>query len=363
MSPFDPASARFRADSLQKLRDFFRARGALEVETPILSRGVSLDCHIDVFSAQYYRAGFPKESRPVDGGGAPKDVPAGAAPGAAKPGNTSVTPSERGEVPPYGLPGDATFFLQTSPEPHMKRLLCAGFPDIFQITKAFRNGESGRVHNPEFTMLEWYRRGWSLEALMDEVAAVCALVAGPRPVIRKTHREVFLSALGVDPLVVSAAEIAALPAVAARLPRGHVFASKPDALDFAMAHAVEPAFDPKVYTFVHGFPSEQAAQAQVWRDDPRVAHRFEVYGEGMELGNGYLELLDPVEYARRFTEENRKRVSVGKPELPPDPALLAALEAGLPPCAGVAMGVDRLLLIGSGGGDIASVLSFPWNAC
>jgi lysyl-tRNA synthetase class 2 len=341
--PFDLSAARFRAESLHKIREFFRARGVLEVETPILSRGISLDCHIDVFSADYHRGGYAEAAAS------------------------------------RGPDGAETFFLQTSPEPHMKRLLCAGFPDIWQLTKAFRNGESGRVHNPEFSMLEWYRRGYPLEKLMDEVEAVCVLLAGPRPVIRKTHREVFSEALGVDPLVVSAEDIARLPAVAARLPQGHVFSTKPDALDFAMAHVVEPGFDPEVFTFVYGFPSEQAAQAQTWADDPRVAHRFEVYGAYsvtgvtgsagaagsgiMELGNGYLELLDPVEYARRFDQENVKRRMVGKPELPKDPLLLEALQAGLPPCAGVAMGFDRLVAMGLKSGDIASVLSFPWDIC
>jgi lysyl-tRNA synthetase class 2 len=342
-APGGLAAARSRAQSLQDIRDFFRARGVLEVETPLLSRGVSLDCHIDVFAVPYYHAGYPR----ARGAGTPS---ADGAPAA-----------------------DGTFYLQTSPEPHMKRLLCRGFPDIFQITKAFRNGETGRLHNPEFTMLEWYRRGFSLAMLMDEVAEICALVVkacggGQLPVLRKTYRQVFQEALGVDPLEVSAADIAALPPVAAKLPEGHVFSSKADALDFAMAHAVEPGFPRNAFLMVHDFPSEQAAQARVLPEDPRLAHRFEVYGGAgqgpvMELGNGYLELQDAAEYARRFDGENLKRRAAGKPELPPDPALLAALEAGLPDCAGVAMGLDRLLMLGLGSGDIGNVLGFPWGEC
>lgn len=316
----DLKAARFRAEALRKIRDFFRARGVLEVETPIASRGVSLDCHIDVFAARFHSGGFAS-----------------------------------------GADAGEPFWLQTSPEPHMKRLLVAGFPDIWQASRAFRNGERGCVHNPEFTMLEWYRRDFSLSMLMEETEALCLLVAGPRPVLRKTYREAFSEALGADPLAIPAEEVARLPAVAEALPAGHVFASKADALDFAMSHVVELLFPKNALVTVHGFPIEQAMQSQPDPDDPRLARRFEVYGGGMELGNGYLELLDPGEYEIRFDEENRKRKAVGKPELPKDPRLLAALRQGLPPCAGVAVGLDRLLMAGLGAGDIGSVLNFPWD--
>jgi lysyl-tRNA synthetase class 2 len=245
----------------------------------------------------------------------------------------------------------------------MKRLLCHGFPDIYQIAKAFRNGEHGEKHNPEFTMLEWYRLGFSLDRLMDDVEAVCSLVAGPRPSRRRAYAEVFQTAMGADPLALDLDGILALPSLQDRLPSREAFATKTDALDFIMAHLIEPGFDPDVFTFVHGFPAEQAAQAQVYAEDPRLAHRFEVYGGGMELGNGYLELTDAGEYERRFEGENAKRRLRGKPELPKDLDLLADLRLGLPPCAGVAVGLDRLLLLGMGRKDIASVLTFPWNAC
>lgn len=318
----DLAALRFRAESLARIRGFFRERGVLEVETPILSRGISLDCHIDVFAADFHAGGFAR---------------AGAA----------------GE----------TFYLQTSPEPHMKRLLTRGFPDLYQVTKAFRNGERGRVHNPEFTLLEWYRKGFSLEALVDEVVALCLGLAPGRAVERKTWSAAFRDALGFDPLDLALEDLVNHPAARGLLPPDLVFPSRADALDFLMAHAVEPSFVPDRLTVVTGFPADQAAQAQLDPADPRQAQRFEVYGNGMELGNGYLELLDPEEYARRFDRENARRRAAGKPELPPDPALLEDLRKGLPPCAGVAMGLDRLLLFALGRSRIGDVLAFPWTTC
>lgn len=318
----DLAAARFRAESLRKLRAFFSDREVLEVETPILSRGISMDCHIDFFSSDFHPLGFPR-------------------PGA----------------------NSETFHLQTSPEPHMKRLLCRGFPDLYQIGKAFRNGESGARHNPEFTMVEWYRKGFPLARLMDEVEAVCLLIAGSRPVVHKTYAEAFRESLGIDPFTLDPNGLGEVPALDDKLPEAHRFPTRSDALDYLMAHIVEPGFDPSVLTFIREFPAEQAAQSRVLTEDPRVAHRFEVYGGGMELGNGYLELVDPGEYANRFDQENIKRRTAGKPELTKDRNLLADLQRGLPDCAGVAMGFDRLVMLGLGSEDIRSVLTFPWEAC
>jgi lysyl-tRNA synthetase class 2 len=303
------------------MRDFFRARGVLEVETPVLSRGISLDCHIDVFSARWHALGHANAPTPADG----------------------------------------DYYLQTSPEPHMKRLLCRGFPDIYQIGKAFRNGEAGARHNPEFTMLEWYRKGFSLGDLMAEVEALCRLLRPDVPVVRLEYRDAFRAALGADPLALDREALLALPAVQGKLPPPEALPGRADVLDFLMAHLIEPGFDAEALTFVAGFPSEQAAQAQVRAADPRLAERFEVYGGGLELGNGYLELADPEEYARRFASENAKRRARGKPELPVDPRLLADLRSGLPPCAGVAMGVDRLIQWALRLPDLGETLSFPWE--
>lgn len=303
------------------MREFFRERDVLEVETPSLSRGISLDCHIDVFSARWRALGHAHSP----------------------------------------APGDRDYFLQTSPEPHMKRLLCLGFPDIYQICKAFRNGERGDRHNPEFTMLEWYRKGFSLADLMNEVEALCRMLRPDAQVQRLEYREAFRAALGADPLALDRDSLLALPAAQGRLPPPETLPARADVLDFLMAHLVEPGLDPAMLTFVAGFPAEQAAQAQVRSDDPRIAERFEVYGAGMELGNGYLELADPREYARRFLAENGKRRAHGKPELPVDAALLADLERGLPPCAGVAVGFDRLIQWALRLPEIDPVLSFPWE--
>lgn len=318
----DLAALRFRADSLRKIREFFLERGVLEIETPILSRGISLDCHIDVFTTDFHAGGYAR-------------------------------PGTMGE----------TFFLQTSPEPHMKRLLCMGFPDLYQVTKAFRNGERGRVHNPEFTMLEWYRKGFTLEDLVDEVVALCLLLAPGRAVERKTWSEAFRDAIGLDPIDLTLEDLIAHPATRDLLPREIAFPSRADALDFLMAHAVESAFAPDRLTVVSGFPADQAAQARLEPADPRRARRFEVYGNGMELGNGYLELLDPEEYSRRFDRENDRRRTSGKPELPKDQSLLEGLRKGLPPCAGVAMGLDRMLLFALGRSHIGAIQAFPWTTC
>ncbi len=318
----DLTAARFRAESLRKLRAFFFERDVLEVETPVLSRGISLDCHIDFFSSEFHPSGFPR-------------------------------PGSQSEV----------FHLQTSPEPHMKRLLCRGFPDLYQIGKAFRNGERGARHNPEFTMVEWYRRGFPLASLMDEVEAISLLIAGPRPVVHKTYAQAFRDILDVDPFSLDPDHLDRLPGLKDKLPQGHRFPSRSDALDYLMAHVVEPEFDPAVLTFIREFPAEQAAQAQILSEDARVAHRFEVYGGGMELGNGYLELIDPDEYAKRFDHENIKRRTAGKPESSKDRNLLADLRRGLPGCAGVAMGFDRLVMLGLGKNDIRDVLTFPWETC
>jgi elongation factor P--(R)-beta-lysine ligase len=307
---------------MRRIREFFRARGVLEVETPILSRGISLDCHIDVFSARYHALGH------------------------------ALAPSA----------GDRDYYLQTSPEPHMKRLLCRGFPDIFQIGKAFRNGERGVRHNPEFTMLEWYRKGFSLAELMDEVEVLCRLLRPEVPCIRLEYGQAFRNALGVDPFTLDREGLLDLPAAKDILPAREALPARADVLDFLMAHLVEPGFDPGALTFVTGFPAEQAAQAQVRAGDPRLAERFEVYGEGLELGNGYLELVDAEEYARRFGAENAKRRVRGKPELPVDGDLLADLGLGLPPCAGVAMGVDRLVQWALRLPDLGQTLAFPWEA-
>lgn len=291
-----------RADLLRTVRAFFDARGVLEVSTPSLAAHAVSDEHIDAI-----------------------------------------------EVPGHG-------WLQTSPEYHMKRLLAAGSGPIYQIARAFRDGEAGARHNPEFTLLEWYRPGFDLEALVDECLALltplCA--AGAE---RHRFRTLFRDVTGLDPLTATAAALADR-ATGAGAPAG---LSGPQAVDYLMATVVEPALDPAVLTVVVDFPGWAAALAQTAGDDDgaTVARRFEIYHRGLELANGYQELLDADEQARRFARDNEKRRAAGKRPMTPDPYLLDALRAGLPPCSGVALGLERLHMALSGAGRIDQVWPFP----
>ncbi len=316
-------AAQFRAQALGRLRRFFSHRQVLEVETPILSQGISLDCHIDVFQTPFHPLGTPRSDQKA-----------------------------------------STYFMQTSPEPHMKRLLCHGFPDIYQLTKAFRNGEYGAHHNPEFSMLEWYRKGFSLANMMDETADLFRELAGDKPVSRMSYVEAFEKALGLHPLEFDVNSLPHHPQLLGKLPVSdctNPFTTRWDALDFLMAHHVEPTFNALEYTFIYGYPVEMASQAEALPEDARFSARFEVFSGGMELGNGYLELRDPSVYESRFDLENQRRHGAGKPELPKDQRLLTALNQGLPPCSGMAVGWDRLLMVAQGASDIKSVLLFPWD--
>ena len=293
-----------RADLLRSVRAFFDARGVLEVSTPLLAAYAVSDEHIDAI-----------------------------------------------EVPGHG-------WLQTSPEYHMKRLLAAGSGPIYQIARAFRHGEAGARHNPEFTLLEWYRPGFDLDALVDE----CLVLLGPlcgAGAERRRFRELFASVTGLDPLTAPAAELAAC-AERAGAPAG---LNGPQAVDYLMAVEVEAALDPAVLTVVSDFPGWAAALAQTTedRDGAPVARRFEIYHRGLELANGYQELLDADEQARRFERDNDKRRATGKPTMAADPYLLAALRAGLPPCSGVALGLERLQMVLSGAGRIEQVWPFPFG--
>jgi lysyl-tRNA synthetase class 2 len=223
------------------------------------------------------------------------------------------------------LPGG---FLQTSPEYQLKRLLAAGAPDIYQLGPVFRAGEAGRLHNPEFTLLEWYRLGFDDAALRDEVAALVDLVLGPAPY----HVHAYADLVG---------DLEAEPA----------------ALDLALVEAID-AFGGGRH-FITRYPASQAALARLHRDDPSVAARFELVVEGVELANGYHELTDAREQRRRFAQDIEARRRAGLVEPTIDERFLAALDAGLPDCAGVALGVDRLLMLKLGAESLAEVLAFP----
>ncbi len=315
----DLATLRLRAELLARIRAFFAARGVLEAETPVLSVAAITDPHLASFGTLY-----------------------------------------SGPGPLYGR----TLYLHTSPEFPMKRLLAAGSGCIYQIARVFRDGEAGRRHNPEFTLLEWYRVGFNHHRLMGEVAElVSELLAGKLALAepeRLSYRELFQRHLGLDPHRTSA------PALAACAERQNVPippgmpADDPDPwLDLLLTHCIEPELGPGRLTFVYDYPASQAALARLRPGDPPVGERFELYVNGVELANGFHELGDAEEQRRRFERENAVRQASGLPVMAVDEHLLAALGTGLPDCAGVALGFDRLAMLAAGKKSLAEVLAFP----
>lgn len=307
-----PALLQARAHLNRTIRAFFEARGVCEVETPLLSHAIGTDPNLHPVTAAY-------------------------------------------QAHPRAALG--TLYLQTSPEFAMKRLLAAGSGAIYQLCKAVRNGEQGVKHNPEFTLLEWYRPGFSLVQLMDEVEALVATVLGPLACERITYRELFQRQLGIDPHTAALADLTALT-------QRHVDLHKPELhrgtlLELLYSQVIEPALQEPV--FIHAYPASQAALSRVVTDaqGQQVALRFELVMRGMEIANGYDELSDAAEQERRFAADQALRRQRALPENPIDRRLLAALRAGLPACAGVALGVDRLLMLQSGARTIDEVLSFP----
>lgn len=312
---------RRRSTALQATRAFFAQRDVMEIETPfIVARPVSEGQLTNVRCSLATRPGRP-------------------------------------------------FFLRTSPEFHMKRLLCAGAPDIFQIGKAFRDGERGTLHLPEFTMVEWYRRGLGFDAIIGETCDLVAAVAGnlgrPVPPARRFgYRELLLQSAGIDPLEADVAAIVGrLRSVHPALVTEHLQESlggeREAWLDLVMVEFVEPALRSQGLVVIDRYPAGQAALARLDPADPRVAERFEVYLNGLELANGYHELADAAEQRRRFESDNARRNRIALPAAEPDEALLAALAAGLPDCCGVALGFDRLLMACLGVSSIDQVVSFP----
>lgn len=304
-----PAALARRAELLAAVRGFFANRAVLEVETPLLASHGVTDPAIE-----------------------PLIVDAGAMLAAPR-------------------------YLQTSPEYAMKRLLAAGSGPIYQLGRAFRDGEAGRRHNPEFTLLEWYRPGLDHHELMAEVADLLTHCLGPRPWRKVSYAQLFREHLGVDPHRATVEELAAL--ARDRLEVGDLALARDGWLDLLLSHCIEPGLEGLVC--VHDYPGSQAALARVEeRGGIAVAERFEFYVDGLELANGYHELADPAEQARRFAADNALRRSRGLSERAPDPRLLAALEAGLPACSGVALGFDRLVMVATGAGRLDEVLAFPW---
>ena len=244
----------------------------------------------------------------------------------------------------------------------MKRLLAAGCGPVYQICKAFRAGEAGPRHNPEFTLLEWYRPGFSLSQLMDEVAELVSGVLQRSGWESLSYAELFRRFVDVDP---HTAELHELEACA----RAHIdysgqSESRETWLDLIMSHVVEPGLKEMGLLFVTDYPASRAMLSCLRESNGvEVAERFELYVDGIELANGYRELVDPLEQRRRFEQDNTALVQQGHPPRPLDEGLLAALDHGLPACSGVALGVDRLLMASAGIDDIRQVVSFDWTRC
>jgi len=251
-------------------------------------------------------------------------------------------------------------FLHTSPEHAMKRLLAAGSGDVFQICHVVRASERSRLHACEFTLLEWYRIGFSLGDLMADVEALVRELAArvaDGVTERVTYCEAFRRALALDPFDASTSELARAAEELGYTQRAAA-ASRDDLLDFLMAARVGPGLGHQGLTFVHGYPASQAALARRDPHDARAAERFELYREGVELANGYHELASSEEQRERFAEDNQERRRRGLPTFPIDERLLAALAAGLPDCAGVALGFDRLLMLATEATHIDEVIAF-----
>ena len=306
---------RRRAAMQTAIRSFFAARGVLEVETPMLSSS-----------------------------------------GATDPAIESVIAGARSL-------GEARLYLHTSPEFAMKRLLSAGSGDIYQLCRVFRDDELGRWHQPEFTLLEWYRVGFDEQRLMTEVAelietALAAAAQGgavaARRIVRLRYAEALQGALGVGPDAPAGELAGRLERRGIEVPRGLTFDA---VLDLCMGTAVLASFDPAALTFVYDYPASQAALARLKPTEPPVAARFEAFSGGIELANGFQELADAVEQRRRFERELEIRRANGQDRPPLDEALLRAL-ASLPDCAGVALGFDRLVALAIGEDGVAGVMSF-----
>jgi lysyl-tRNA synthetase class 2 len=244
----------------------------------------------------------------------------------------------------------------------MKRMLAAYGEPIFQIARSFRDGELGGRHNPEFSLLEWYRPGFDHHELMAEVAELVRQVLGVRPIEKYSYRQLFQERLAIDPFT---APIAELEGMARRhLDPGNLSGDRDLWLDLLMSHVLEPGLGDGTLCFIYDYPPSQAALARVVpAEDVSVGQRFELYVDSVELANGYCELTDAVEQRQRFEADNALRRERGQPQRPLDEYLLAAMEHGLPSCSGVALGVDRLLMLAAGVSHIRDVLAFDWQRC
>ncbi|MGX2975460.1 elongation factor P--(R)-beta-lysine ligase [Ursidibacter arcticus] len=300
-----------RSKIMGEIRQFFTERGVLEVETPAMSEFSVTDVHLSTFNTQFLSP-FASQAK--------------------------------------------TLHLITSPEYHMKRLLASGSGAIFQICRVFRNEESGKRHNPEFTMLEWYRPHFDMYRLINEVDDLLQQILDCEPAESFSYQFVFQTYVGLDPLSASKAQLVA---------KAKEYGLQCDEneqrdtlLQFLFSEVVEANIGKERPTAVYHFPATQAALAQISTEDHRVAERFEFYYKGLELANGFHELSDAKEQIRRFELDNLQRNEMGLPPQQLDHRFLNALKAGIPNCSGVALGVDRLLMIAMNAERIDEVMAF-----
>lgn len=300
-----------RAKIMTQIRAFFAERDVLEVETPLLCRVTATDPHVHSLSV----------------------------------------PLNHGE----------TGYLQTSPEFPMKRLLASGIGSIYSLGKVFRRDESGRYHNLEFTMLEWYRIGFDHHQLMDEMDALLQKILRTNNATRVTYRTIFKDLLGIDPFIATVSELKNV-ALNAELNIHDLGDDRNTWLQLLMSHLIEPQLGLVQPHFIYNFPASQAALAKIRKEnDQAVGERFEVYFQGVELANGYHELTDAKEQRHRFQADNAQRTQMQLTSLPIDENLLAALNYGMPECAGVALGVDRLIMLALEANHINEVIAFPFE--
>ena len=311
------ANLRLRAELLRRLRDFFADRNFLEVETPLLSAETVVERHIDPL-----RATLPHDPRRPDIG--------------------------------------RTMWLATSPEQSMKRLMAAGGQAIYQVTRAFRAGERGPLHNPEFTIVEWYRRDDTMESGMQLLSDLCQALLQVEPADTSSYSDAFQTHVGVDP---HTADVQTLREAARQHgidpPSGLSGKDRDGWLDLLLVERVEPRLGQQRPTILYDYPVSQAALARVRDGSPPVAERFELYVHGIELANGYCELVDAGVLRQRFEETNAWRQADGKAALPEAHRLLAAMRHGLPSCTGVALGFDRLVMLAAGAKSLDEVIAFP----
>jgi elongation factor P--(R)-beta-lysine ligase len=302
-------SIKDRARMLQSIRAFFAKRNVLEVETPIISPKAITDPQIKSISTQY---------------------------------------------------NQQACYLHTSPEFYMKRLLAAGSGDIYQLAKVFRDDEQGRYHHPEFTLLEWYRSGFTHHQLMDEMQELLnALMSQKENSYKRiSYQQVFIDTLKIDPLDV---DVATLKKCAREFkietPQG-MSDDRDMWLDWLMVEKIAPDFSKNEFTFLYDYPASQSSLARLDENDSRKANRFELFYGELELANGFYELTDAEEQEKRFVSENEIRKQKGQKIMPVDEKLLAAIKSGLPDCSGVALGIDRLMMLQSGAKHIKDVISF-----